>query len=127
VSALIAGVFYVQGAPFVAAFAGLELLALGVALLAFSRHAADFESITLQGRVLQVRRQVGNRVDQHEWPLAWLTVEPALAQGSLVQLRGRGQQLQVGRHLPAHERGLLATELRLAQRHALSTAHDDPN
>jgi uncharacterized membrane protein len=120
VSLLIAAGFYLQGVPYVAAFAGIELLAVGVALLVFARHAGDRETITLQGRALRVQRLDGNRVEQHTLPLEWLTVEPAAAQGSLVQLRGRGQQVQVGRWLRPHERALLARQLRQAQRHALA-------
>lgn len=126
VSVLIAAVFYAQGAPFVAAFAGIEMMALGVALLVFARHAGDRETLTLQGRSLRVLRQDGNRVEQHILPLEWLTVEPAAAQGSLVQLRGRGQQVQVGRWLRPDERALLARQLRQAQRAALATPWPHP-
>jgi uncharacterized membrane protein len=119
-SMLIAAFFYWQGAPFVAAFAGIELLALGLALLVFARHVGDHEILTLQGSLLAVRRQLGTRQQDFELPLAWLSVEPAAGQGSLVQLRGRGQQLHVGRFLRPHQRAALALELRLAQRRALA-------
>lgn len=120
VAGLIGGFFYVQGAPWVAAFAGAELLALGLALLVFARHAGDRETITLQHGLLQVQRAHGGRTTEHELPLQWLVVEPAAGQGSLVQLRGRGQQLRVGRFLRPHERAALAQELRAAQRQALA-------
>lgn len=129
VAALIGGFFYAQGAPWVAAFAGAELLALGVALLVFARHAADRETITLQHGHLRVQRAHGGRTTEHELPLQWLVVEPAAGQGSLVQLRGRGQQLCVGRYLRPHERAALAQELRAAQRQALApgNAADRPH
>ncbi len=120
VAALIGGFFFVQGAPWVAAFAGAELLALGVALLVFARHAGDRETITLQHGQLRVQRAHGSHVTEHALPLQWLVVEPAAGQGSLVQLRGRGQQLCVGRFLRPHERAALAQELRAAQRQALA-------
>jgi len=120
VAALIGGFFYLQGAPWVAAFAGAELLALGVALLVFARHAGDRETITLQNGLLHVHRAHGSRTTEHALPLQWLVVEPAAGQGSLVQLRGRGQQLRVGRFLRPHERATLAQELRAAQRQALA-------
>lgn len=129
VAALIGGFFYAQGAPWVAAFAGAELLALGVALLVFARHAGDRETITLRHRLLHVQRTQGSRTTEHELPLQWLVVEPAAGQGSLVQLRGRGQQLCVGRFLRPHERAMLAQELREAQRLALASgnAADTPH
>jgi uncharacterized membrane protein len=120
VSMVISAFFVWHGAPFVAAFAGIELLAVGLALLVFARHAADQEVLTLQADVLTVQRVLGNSHESFELPLAWLSVEPAAGQGSLVQLRGRGQQLHVGRFLRPHQRGQLAVELRLAQRRALA-------
>lgn len=112
VSCLIAGFFFWQGAPFVAAFAGLELLAVGAAMLVFARHAGDRETLTLMGRSLHVERRIGNRVERTDLAADWLTVEPAAGQGSLVQLRGRGARVQVGRFLRPELRSAFAHELR---------------
>ena len=122
VSLLIALGFYVQGAPLVLAFAGLELVAVGAALLVFARHAADHETLTLVGRSLRVEQCSGNHVERTEFPADWLTVEPAAGQGSLVQLSGRGQSVRVGRFLRPQLRGALARELRLAVRRAPAPA-----
>jgi uncharacterized membrane protein len=120
VGALISGFFYAQGAPWVAAFAGLELLALGTALLVFARHTGDREIITLAHGWLHVQRAHGSRTEEHTLALPWLAVEPAAGQGSLVQLRGRGQQVRVGRFLRPDQRNTLALELRQALRRALA-------
>jgi uncharacterized membrane protein len=122
VAALISGFFYAQGAPWIAAFAGIELLALGAALLVFARHAGDRETLTLADGLLRVHSANGNRSTEHELPLQWLAIEPAAGQGSLVQLRGRGQQVRVGRFLRPEQRATLALELRQAQRLALAAA-----
>ena len=116
VSLLIGVFFFLQGAPVVLVFTGLELLAVGVALVVFARHAGDRETLTLVGRSLQVEQCVGPRVHRIEFPAEWLHVEPARGQGSLVQLSGRGQQVRVGRFLRPELRGAFARELRLALR-----------
>ncbi len=118
VSALIAAVFAWQGAPFVALFAGLEVLALGAALVVLARHAGDLERLTLRDDVLAVEQHVGNRCTTTELPLAWLAIEPVAAQGSLIELSGRGHRVRVGRHLRPEQRPLLAAELRHALRRA---------
>lgn len=120
VSCLIAGFFFWQGAPFVAAFAGLELLAVGAAMLVFARHAGDRETLTLIGRSLHVERCIGNRTFRTELAADWLTVEPAAGQGSLVQLRGRGARVQVGRFLRPELRSAFARELRDTLRQTLT-------
>jgi uncharacterized membrane protein len=126
VSAVVGAFFFWQGAPFVAAFAGLELLAMGLAMLVFARHAADRETLTLIGRSLQVELWHGSRVERADLSADWLTVEPAAGQGSLVQLRGHGHTLQVGRHLRPELRGAFAQELRQALRQAPQFPGTDP-
>lgn len=116
VSLLIGVFFFLQGAPFVLFFTGVELLAVGVALAVFARHAGDRETLTLVGRSLQVEQCVGPRVKRTEFPADCLHVEPARGQGSLVQLSGRGQQVRVGRFLRPELRGAFARELRHALR-----------
>ena len=59
VSLAIAGGFWWVGAPTVMAFAGLELVLLGVALAVYARHATDCETITLAGRELAIEHRCG--------------------------------------------------------------------
>lgn len=118
ISLCIALFFLSQGAPFVLVFAGIELAAVGVALLVFARHAGDREILTLDGRLLRVEQQVGNRVARTDFTAEWLTVEPAAGQGSLVQLSGEGRSVRVGRFLRPELRPAFARELRRALRRA---------
>jgi uncharacterized membrane protein len=129
VSLLIGVFFYVQGAPVVLAFTGLELLLVGVALMYFARHAGDRETLTLVGRSLQVEQCIGSRVEHTRFAADWLHVEPAGGQGSLVQLSGKGQRVRVGRFLRPELRGAFARELRHALRRAPGQAgtQTDPN
>lgn len=118
VSLGIASVFAVHGAPLVLLFAGIELLAVGLALLVFARHASDRETLTLSGRTLRVEQCVGLRTTCTDFAAEWLRVEPAGGQGSLVQLSGEGRSVDVGRHLRPELRTAFAGELRRALRHS---------
>ena len=53
-------------------------------------------------------------------------MEPAAGQGSLVELRGSGHTVQVGRHLRPEWRGVFAQELRQALRQAPTVAAPTP-
>ena len=116
VSLLIGLFFLAQGTPWVLGFAGLELLAVGIAMLMFARHAADRETLTLVGGSLHVEQRLGPRVQCAEFASDWVTVEPAAGQGSLVKLSSRGRTFCVGRFLRPDLRAGLAHELRLALR-----------
>ena len=118
VSALIAAFFFWQGAPYVMAFAGLELVLVGIALLAFARHVGDREVLTLAGRLLRVEQVNGHRSAHTDFTAEWLTVEPVGDRGSLVQLSGEGRTVRVGRFLRPELRSAFARELRLALRRA---------
>ena len=108
--------FWLQGARFISAFAGIELLAVGVALLAYARHTGDREVLTLAGRSLAVEQRWGSRVERADFQADWLSVEPAAGQGSLVELSARGRTMRVGRFLRPEVRGAFAQELRSALR-----------
>jgi uncharacterized membrane protein len=115
-SLAIAGGFWLLGARTVMAFAGLELLVLGAALLAYARHATDCETITLAGRELAIEHRCGVDVQRARFRAEWVRVEPARADGSLVELSARGQSACVGRYLRPEWRSQLANELRQALR-----------
>jgi uncharacterized membrane protein len=108
--------FLWAGAPYVLAFAGLELLVLGAALVAFSRHATDRETLTLDGCRLQVERRIGPRTSHAEFDARWLSIEPVAGQGSLIRLAERGRHEVVGRFLSPALRSAFASELRHAVR-----------
>ena len=116
VSIGIAAVFWWMGATLVLPFASAELLALGVAMLAYARHATDGESIRLaQGR-LTVEQRMGLRAQKVEIAPAWVRIEPEYGDRSLVELSGQGRRVVVGRHVRPELRRQLADELRWAVR-----------
>ncbi|MFG5409059.1 DUF2244 domain-containing protein [Piscinibacter sakaiensis] len=116
-SLAVATFFWQQGARLVMPFAWLEILALGAALLAYARHAADREHIALRRDTLTVERAVGRRVDRVEFQRAWVRVEPESGgDRSLIELSGQGRRIAVGRFVRPELRALLAAELRVALR-----------
>ena len=115
-SLVIAGLFWMRGATLVMPFAGVELLAVGSALLLYARHAADREVIRLRPGRLTVRRVHGPHVEQVEFVPAWVRVEPESGDRSLIELSGQGRRISVGRFVRPELRRQLAEELRWALR-----------
>lgn len=114
VSMAIAGFFFVAGAPYVAIFAGAELLVVGAAFLVFARHAGDGEILQLRDGRLVVEQRCGAALQRTEFQAGGVRVEPSSAPGALVVLTGLGARAEVGRHLQPHRRGELARALRRA-------------
>jgi uncharacterized membrane protein len=115
-SLAIAGLFWLRGATLVMPFAGVELLAVGCALLVYARHAADSETIRLRPGLLTVRRVHGPHLEQVEFAPAWVRVEPESGDSSLIELSGQGRRIAVGRFVRPELRRQLADELRWALR-----------
>ena len=118
VSLLIGAFFHGLGATYVFAFAGLELVLVGVALYVHARHVSDRETISLTARQVDVECVDGGQVTRARFQADWLAVEPVAGQGSLIALSGQGQRVLVGRLLRPEQRGPLAHEIRQALRRA---------
>ena len=127
VSLAIALGFTWHGAMPVLAFAGIELLLVGVVLLIYARHAADQERITLADGALSVEHRRGPLTERTQFRAAWVRVEPRHAEGSLVELSGDGRQTLVGRYLRPELRAPLAQELRVALRASCQQVPDTPS
>jgi uncharacterized membrane protein len=110
--------FWVQGVALVLTFAGLELMLVGVAFLAYARHATDGEWISLQGPNLVVELETAGRRERAEFARQWVRVEPESGDRSLIELSGQGRSVQVGRFVRPELRQVLAREIRKALRSA---------
>lgn len=108
--------FWLQGATLVLAFAGLEVAVLGMAFLAYARHAADGEMISLQGSNLVVELETAGRLERAEFERQWVRVEPKSGDDSLIELSGQGRSIEVGRFVRPELRQVLAREIRKALR-----------
>jgi uncharacterized membrane protein len=94
-------------------FVGLEIAALAVAFYVNGRHATDYERITLAAGSLAIEIRDGDRIEEHRFAACWarLVWRDAKRDARLL-LRVQGKELEIGRHLDAPGRALLAKELR---------------
>jgi uncharacterized membrane protein len=117
VSLGIGAVFWWLGFVAVAAFALAEVLCLGLALLAYARHACDADTLTLdeQGLLIEQRRGLTtHRIALHR---AWARLDGKRAQGAPVRVCEGLQAIQVGVHVRPALRDQFVGELERALRH----------
>jgi uncharacterized membrane protein len=101
--------FAAAGAWLVLPFAGLEVLLLGAAFVAYARRAADCERIELASGRLTVEVTEAERSRRHVFEARTLRV---VLEDGRVLLRAAEEALEVGRNLDAEARVRLAAELR---------------
>lgn len=104
--------FALAGAWPVLPFVGLELAALTAAFYANARHASDFERIVVRDGVMLVEVRAAGRSEVHRFHPGWVQVRTRTAVDDVtVGIRSHGRELEIGRHLDAPGRGMLAGEL----------------
>ena len=111
VSVGIAAAFAVLGAWLILPFAGLEMLVLFLAFRYMDRHAADYESVTIEGDKVRVEFSERGRLRSHEFNRCWAQVVVS-GDGSRLALRSHGRALEIGRHMNGEQKLGLARELR---------------
>ncbi|GAA7763211.1 MAG: DUF2244 domain-containing protein [Burkholderiaceae bacterium] len=102
------------GAWLVLPFAGLELLGLGIALLAYARHAADYERVSVTDGMLVVETASASRITREVFNPRWVRVELGESFRAPVVLRSDKRSVQVGLYLDPYRRRKFAQELAVA-------------
>ena len=100
--------FAIAGAWLVLPFAGLEVLLLAAAYVAYARRAADYERIVLESGRLMV--EVGQAQQTARYEMEARRARVCLEEERVV-LHGAREQLELGRHLDADMRVRFAAEL----------------
>ena len=104
--------FALFGAWPVLPFIGWEVAALGTALFANARHAADYERIVVREGEMRVEVHDAGRTSVHRFHPGWVRLHAQRAGEDVrIGVRSHGRELEIGRHLDAPGRSLLAAEL----------------
>lgn len=113
---LISAGFWALGAKLVIGFAGIELLMVGLAFLAYARHATDGETVSLHGGRLIVERECAGRRERVEFGCAQVRIEPCKQPQALIKVNGLGRRVDLGRYMRPEFRPLVAGEISRALR-----------
>ncbi|EWS65375.1 hypothetical protein Y695_01369 [Hydrogenophaga sp. T4] len=112
----VAGFFWSQGATLVLPFTAVELMAVGTAFLVFARHATDRERISLRDGRLVVELETAGEIRRCEFLSHGVQIDTGQGREGLIELRGGGHAVHVGRYLRPDLRPELAREIALALR-----------
>lgn len=110
--------FWLMGATLVLPFSALEMLVLGACFLCFARRTLDRERICIEGSQVTVECELGGVLQQVAFQRDWLRVDGPHQAQALIELRGQGQVITVGRFVRPEWRAALAAEIKRAARAA---------
>lgn len=100
----------------IAVFCLLTVVGLAAAYVLHARHVLDCESIVLGDGELCVEQHRADGIVRVCLPVCRTRIDQCPAPHHLVRLSAGALSVQVGAHLPCHERPILARELRGALR-----------
>lgn len=109
-SVLVAAIFAAAGAWLIIPFAGLEIVALGIAARWSLRRAGDFERLALDGDRILVEIREQGLSQQFEFNRCWARL--VTGDAGTVALRSHGREIVVGRFCGEESRQVLVRELR---------------
>ena len=106
--------FLLHGAWMILPFSILEMIALGVALLVYARHATDGDRVALQPDALEITSMDGNVERTTRLDRRAARVEMDARPRAELAVIARGQRVRIGRFVNERERRRVARELRQA-------------
>ncbi len=110
-SLLVATYFLLIGVWMVIIFTAIEILALTIALYVYTRHALDYEKITIVGKQLLFERSWGGKLQQHEFNTVWTKVISTGKADRDIALKSANQEVVIGFFVGVNEREQFQKEL----------------
>jgi len=111
-SSLIATYFLLHGVWMILIFTVIELTVLGIALIIYARHALDYESIAIDGTSLRVEKNIGGKLECHEFNTRWMTLKQEEDGKRLIRVEERDKELPIGLFVPLDARPQFYKDLR---------------
>ena len=120
VSLLIGVGFYWAGASLILPFSLFEIVALLVAYFYNAIHANDYETLTLNGNVIQIESKIGLKLNHMQFVSSLTRVDTLDHMNQLIQLKQGQKDTYFGRYVHANLRPLLAKQIssRLLSNHS---------
>lgn len=110
-SLLVATYFLLIGVWMVIIFTSIEILALTIALYVYTRHALDYEKITIVGKQLLFERSWGGKLQSHEFNTIWTKLIRSESGGRDLILKTSTKEVPIGFFIGANEQAQFEKEL----------------
>lgn len=110
-SLLVASYFLLIGVWMIIIFTSIEIVALTIALYVYSRHALDYEKITIVGKQLLVERSWGGKVQTEEFNTVWTKLYRSGTGRQSLALKSSTKEVPIGFFVVMNEQAQFEKEL----------------
>jgi len=92
-------------------FTSIEIVALTIALYVYSRHALDYEKITIEGKQLLVESSWGGKVQVEEFNTVWTKLDRSNTGRHRLTLKNSTKEVPIGFFLVMNQQAQFEKEL----------------
>jgi len=111
-SLIVATGFFVAGVWVISIFTALEISAVTIGFLIYSRHALDCETIEIEDKRLLVKKYIGNKETLYEFNTQWAKIEPPIQGSKIFKISQADVQVELGQFIRPEQQIALIAQVR---------------
>ena len=111
-SLVVATGFFLAGIWMISIFTALEISAVTIGFLIYSRHALDSETVEIEDKRLLVKKCIGQKETVYEFNTQWAKIEPPVAGSKTFNISQSQLRVELGQFIRHEQQIALIAQVR---------------
>lgn len=111
-SLVVATGFFLAGVWVISIFTALELSAVTIGFLIYSKHALDYETIEIADKRLLIKKFIGNQETLYEFNTQWVKIEPPRKGSKIFMISQASLRIELGQFVRYEQQLALIAQVR---------------
>jgi uncharacterized membrane protein len=111
-SLVVAAGFFLAGIWMISIFTALEISAVTIGFLIYSRHALDSETVEIEDKRLLVKKCIGHQETVYEFNTQWAKIEPPVAGSKTFNISQSQLRVELGQFIRHEQQIALIAQVR---------------
>jgi uncharacterized membrane protein len=112
ISLVVATGFFLAGIWMISIFTALEISAVTIGFLIYSRHALDSETVEIEDKRLLVKKCIGHQETVYEFNTQWAKIEPPVAGSKTFNISQSQLRVELGQFIRHEQQIALIAQVR---------------
>jgi uncharacterized membrane protein len=112
ISLVVAAGFFLAGIWMISIFTALEISAVTIGFLIYSRHALDSETVEIEDKRLLVKKCIGHQETVYEFNTQWAKIEPPVAGSKTFNISQSQLRVELGQFIRHEQQIALIAQVR---------------